>query len=80
MVGWKLEVGKMAMYMMFPVTLFHWFNQPEYFEKWVTKMKREMYPPSHLDHHEEIQQAIQSMRTKQQEKYLQMMEGTQKKD
>ena len=33
--GWKLEVFKMALYMSFPVALFHWFNQPEYFEKWV---------------------------------------------
>lgn len=33
--GWKLEVFKMGLYMSFPVALFHWFNQPEYFEKWV---------------------------------------------
>ena len=33
--GWQLEVGKMALYMAFPVGLFHYFNQPEYFEKWV---------------------------------------------
>lgn len=33
--GWKLEVAKMAMYMAFPVGMFHYFNQPEYFEKWV---------------------------------------------
>lgn len=73
--GWKLEVGKMAMYMMFPVALFHWFNQPEYFEKWVTEKKREIYPPSHLDHHEEIQKAIQENRQKHHEKYLKAMEG-----
>lgn len=33
--GWQLEVGKMALYMAFPVGMFHWFNNPEYFEKWV---------------------------------------------
>lgn len=33
--GWQLEVGKMALYMAFPVGMFHYFNQPEYFEKWV---------------------------------------------
>jgi protein PET100 len=33
--GWQLEVGKMALYMAFPVGMFHWFNTPEYFEKWV---------------------------------------------
>ena len=35
--GWQLEVGKMALYMSFPVGMFHWFNNPEYFEKWVRK-------------------------------------------
>lgn len=38
--GWQLEVGKMAMYMAFPVGMFHYFNQPEYFEKWVRKHLR----------------------------------------
>lgn len=35
--GWQLEVGKMALYMAFPVGMFHYFNQPQYFEKWVRK-------------------------------------------
>lgn len=35
MAGWQLEVFKMALYMAFPVGMFHYFNQPEYFEKWV---------------------------------------------
>ncbi|KAF0313984.1 Protein PET100, mitochondrial [Amphibalanus amphitrite] len=30
--GWKLEIFKMGMYMTFPVGLFWYFNQPEYFE------------------------------------------------
>lgn len=37
--GWKLEVFKMALYMSFPVGMFHYFNQPEYFEKWVRNWK-----------------------------------------
>lgn len=40
--GWQLEVGKMAMYMAFPVGMFHYFNQPEYFEKWVRKNIRSL--------------------------------------
>lgn len=36
--GWQLEVAKMALYMAFPVGMFHYFNQPEYFEKWVRKL------------------------------------------
>ena len=40
--GWQLEVFKMALYMSFPVGLFHWFNQPEYFEKWVNNEIRKI--------------------------------------
>lgn len=36
--GWHLEIFKMAMYMTFPVAMFHYFNQPEYFEKWVNQI------------------------------------------
>lgn len=44
--GWKLEVGKMALYMSFPVGLFYIFNQPKYFEAWTVKMRQELYPPA----------------------------------
>lgn len=40
--GWQLEVAKMAMYMAFPVGMFHYFNQPEYFEKWVRSISMPM--------------------------------------
>ena len=43
--GWKLEVGKMAMYVIFPVAMFHYFNQPTIFEDWVVKTKRELFAP-----------------------------------
>ena len=48
--GWKLEIFKMGMYMSFPVGLFWYFNQPEYFEKWVIQTKQQLYPPSNRDH------------------------------
>ncbi|XP_077288118.1 protein PET100 homolog, mitochondrial [Arctopsyche grandis] len=40
-----LEILRMSLYMAFPVVAFHLFNQPAYFERWVTNFKREMYPP-----------------------------------
>lgn len=43
--NWTLEVWKMALYMAFPVVVYHVFNQPEYFEEYTIKMKRQMYPP-----------------------------------
>ena len=48
--GWKLEIFKMGMYMTFPVGLFWYFNQPEYFEKWVIQTKQQLYPPANKDH------------------------------
>lgn len=63
--NWKLEVGKMAMYMSFPVFLFHFFNQPTYFEEWVTNTKREIYPPENMKDREDIQKLIQDVRRKQ---------------
>ncbi|XP_056645936.1 protein PET100 homolog, mitochondrial [Diorhabda carinulata] len=42
---WTLEVAKMALYVTFPVALFHYFNQPQYFEEWVVNTKRELFPP-----------------------------------
>lgn len=42
---WQLEIAKMAMYVTFPVAMFHYFNQPAFFEEWVVKTKRDTYPP-----------------------------------
>lgn len=63
--NWKLEVGRMAMYMSFPVILFHYFNHPTYFEEWVTKTKREIFPPENHKDREAIQELIKEMRKKQ---------------
>ncbi|CAG9807878.1 unnamed protein product [Chironomus riparius] len=63
--GWKLEVFKMGLYMSFPVALFHWFNQPEYFEKWVIQTKRELYPPENKEQKELIENTIRKVREKQ---------------
>lgn len=76
--GWQLEVGKMALYMAFPVGLFHYFNQPEYFEKWVTDQKRLMYPPDSKSHRSEIEQTIRDMRDKHDNKLIKELEEMEK--
>ena len=76
--GWKLEIGKMAMYMAFPVVLFHIFNQPGYFEEWVTSKKRELYPPDNLGHRAELQQAIKDLREKREVQMLKQLEEYEK--
>lgn len=45
MARWKLEALKMGICLAFPVGAFYYFNQPQYFESYVIKMKRSMYPP-----------------------------------
>ncbi|KAJ8964139.1 hypothetical protein NQ314_005107 [Rhamnusium bicolor] len=76
--GWKLEVGKMALYVMFPVALFHYFNQPEYFEEWVVKTKRELYPPESKEKRESFEKAIRAIREEQELALLTKLEDAQK--
>lgn len=70
---WVLEVARMAMYMSFPVACFYYFNQPEYFEEWVTKVRRELYPPENKTSRDEIQNAIKKMKDKYDQEMLKAM-------
>ncbi|XP_018567031.1 protein PET100 homolog, mitochondrial [Anoplophora glabripennis] len=72
--GWKLEVAKMALYVTFPVALFHYFNQPEYFEEWVVKTKRELYPPENKAQREHFQAALQKFKEKQEKALIAALE------
>ncbi|GAB0088765.1 protein PET100 homolog, mitochondrial [Sergentomyia squamirostris] len=78
--GWVLEVAKMAMYITFPVALFHYFNQPEYFESYVTDMKRELYPPEDTSKQEEFKKAIKSVRAAREQEILRKLEEIEKKE
>lgn len=73
--SWLLEVGKMALYMSFPVGLFHYFNQPEYFEQFVIKKKRDMYPHEDEWRRKEIEGVIRLMNEKEERKAMQALEA-----
>lgn len=77
--GWKLEVGKMILYMSFPVCLFHFFNQPEYFEEYVVTKKREMYPPEDLAQKAQLEDLIRKMNGKKDAELLEAMENIEQK-
>ncbi|KAH1028969.1 hypothetical protein HUJ05_002280 [Dendroctonus ponderosae] len=62
--GWKLEVGKMAMYVTFPVIMFYYFNQPALFEEWVVKTKREIYPPDNPEKRKALEESFRLSREK----------------
>lgn len=78
--GWILEVGKMAIYMSFPVALFHYFNQPQYFEKWVTEKKRELYPPEAKGRREELAECIRRVRVNKDKEIMNTLEEFQKRE
>lgn len=72
--GYWLEIGKMALYLSFPVTMFHYFNQPEYFEKWVTQTKREVFPPEDKNHAKELNDLKRKIRSKRDEQFLKALD------
>jgi len=76
---WKLEVAKMALYMAFPVSLFYIFNQPQLFEDWTVKMRRQLYPPED-EHIQGFKQKIKEQRKKQDLEMFKKMEEEITKD
>lgn len=68
--NWQLEVAKMALYVTFPVALFHYFNQPENFQEWVTKMQPEFNPPGDAEFREEVKRVAKELRERDEERQL----------
>ncbi|BES91943.1 LTV1 homolog (S. cerevisiae) [Nesidiocoris tenuis] len=76
---WKLEVGKMALYMMFPVATFYLFNQPQYFEEYVTSMKRDFFPPENPEHRKMLEETIANINKREELAMLKALEEKRKK-
>lgn len=71
--GYWLEISKMALYLSFPVAMFHYFNQPEYFEKWVTQTKREVFPPENKSHAKELDDLKMTIRKRRNDLQMQSL-------
>lgn len=56
--GWKLEVFKMSVYMTFPVALFYYFNQPQFFEGWMIEKRNQLFPPQEVNAKERLNKTI----------------------
>lgn len=56
--GWQFEIAKMFMYVSFPVGIFHYFNQPNNFEEWVIKTKKEYFPAQSKQMFEQVDKFI----------------------
>jgi len=63
--GWKLEVFKMGIYMVFPVATFYYFNQPHLYEEWLVKKKMEVFPPEDPEAKRQIQDTVRLMRERE---------------
>ncbi|XP_056263352.1 protein PET100 homolog, mitochondrial [Pseudoliparis swirei] len=53
--GVKIEMFRMMLYISFPVTMFWISNQAEYFEEYIIKRKREIFPPEEGLHRKEME-------------------------
>lgn len=65
--NWQLEVFKMSIYMAFPVALFYVFNQPQLFEEWVVKKKRECFRPADPAADQQLKDFIATFKAKKRE-------------
>ncbi|CAB1449701.1 unnamed protein product [Pleuronectes platessa] len=62
--GVKIEIFRMMLYLSFPVTIFWISNQADYFEEYVVKRKRELFPPNEALHRKELEDFKERMRVR----------------
>ncbi|XP_046895080.1 protein PET100 homolog, mitochondrial [Hypomesus transpacificus] len=68
--GVKIEVFRMMLYLSFPVTMFWISNQAEYFEEYIVKRKREIFPPDEKMHRKELEDFKERMRNRKEQRIL----------
>ncbi|XP_018922229.1 protein PET100 homolog, mitochondrial-like [Cyprinus carpio] len=71
--GVKIEVFRMMVYLSFPVAMFWISNQAEYFEEYIVKRKREIFPPDEKMHRRELEDFKERMRNRREQKMLKQM-------
>ncbi|XP_067829180.1 protein PET100 homolog, mitochondrial [Heptranchias perlo] len=72
--GVKLEIFRMFLYLSFPVTVFWVSNQADYFEEYVVKRKREIYPPEEKMRRKELEDFKERMRVQREQRLLRDLE------
>ncbi|XP_040919589.1 protein PET100 homolog, mitochondrial [Toxotes jaculatrix] len=68
--GVKIEVFRMMLYLSFPVAMFWISNQAEYFEEYVIKRKREIFPPNEALQRKELEDFKERMRIRKEQQTL----------
>lgn len=65
--GVKIEVFRMMLYLSFPVAMFWVSNQAEYFEEYIVKRKREIFPPDEEVQRKELENFKERMRVRKEQ-------------
>ncbi|XP_068575088.1 protein PET100 homolog, mitochondrial [Cebidichthys violaceus] len=68
--GVKIEMFRMMLYLSFPVTMFWISNQAEYFEEYIVKRKREIFPPDEGLRRKEMEDFKERMRLRKEQQLL----------
>ncbi|XP_051904403.1 protein PET100 homolog, mitochondrial [Hippocampus zosterae] len=68
--GVKIEMFKMMLYLSFPVSMFWISNQAEYFEEYIVKRKREIFPADEELHRKELEDFKERMRARKEQRRL----------
>ncbi|XP_018392291.1 PREDICTED: protein PET100 homolog, mitochondrial [Cyphomyrmex costatus] len=72
--GWVFEVAKMFLYLSFPVGIYHYVNQPAYFDKWVIQAKKEYFPTESKQVYEQMENFIYDFNVNIEKKHLDALE------
>ncbi|GAA6072291.1 protein PET100 homolog, mitochondrial [Tachysurus ichikawai] len=63
----------MMVYLSFPVAMFWISNQADYFEEYIVKRKREIFPPDEKIQRKELEDFKERMRIRKEQKMLKQM-------
>ncbi|XP_047427044.1 protein PET100 homolog, mitochondrial isoform X1 [Mugil cephalus] len=64
------QIHNMVLYLSFPVTMFWISNQAEYFEEYIVKRKREIFPPDEGLQRKELEDFKERMRARKEQRML----------
>ncbi|KAM4530500.1 protein PET100 homolog, mitochondrial [Odontesthes bonariensis] len=68
--GVKIEMFRMMLYLSFPVAMFWISNQAEYFEEYIVKRKREIFPPDENTQRKELEDFKERMRARKEQRIV----------
>ncbi|XP_077591311.1 protein PET100 homolog, mitochondrial [Stigmatopora nigra] len=68
--GVKIELFRMMLYLSFPITMFWISNQAEYFEEYIVKRKREIFPADEGLKRKELEDFKERMRVRKEKQQL----------